>query len=151
MDGTGRWLDNVFIERLWRPLKQERVYLNAFDSVRDCQAGIGAWMDYYNRERTHSSFGDLTPGEAYETWRFPVRKPSDDFQRQHQSTSVRLRPKFAAELFKEWAPPLRVQSRFAPPVSSFAALSSADSLALISIDIIRRSENRGDVLLRVDH
>ena len=45
------------------------MYLNAFDSVRDCQAGIGAWMDYYNRERTHSSLGDLTPSEAYETWR----------------------------------------------------------------------------------
>ena len=45
MDGKGRWLDNVFIERLWRSLKQECVYLNAFDSVRDCQAGIGAWMD----------------------------------------------------------------------------------------------------------
>ncbi len=69
MDGKGRWLDNVFIERLWRSLKQECVYLNAFDSVRDCQAGIGAWMDYYNRERTHSSLGDLTPSEAYETWR----------------------------------------------------------------------------------
>ena len=49
MDGKGRWLDNVFIERLWRSLKQECVYYNAFDSVRDCQAGIGAWMDYYNR------------------------------------------------------------------------------------------------------
>ncbi len=68
MDGKGRWLDNVFIERLWRSLKQECVYLNAFDSVRDCQTGIGAWMDYYNRERTHSSLGDLTPSEAYETW-----------------------------------------------------------------------------------
>ena len=69
MDGKGRWLDNVFIERLWRSLKQEWVYLNAFDSVRDCQAGISAWMDYYNRERTHSSLGDLTPSEAYESWR----------------------------------------------------------------------------------
>ena len=69
MDGQGRWLDNVFIERLWRSLKQECVYLNAFDSVRDRQTGIGAWIDYYNRERTHSSLGDLTPSEADETWR----------------------------------------------------------------------------------
>ncbi len=69
MDGKGRWLDNVFIERLWRSLKQECVYLNAFDSVRDCQASISAWMEYYNRERTHSSLGDLTPSEACETWR----------------------------------------------------------------------------------
>ena len=104
--GGAAWLDNVFIERLWRPLKWECVYLNAFDSARDRQAGIGAWMDYYNRERTHSSLGDLTPSEAYETWRFSVRKPSDEVLRQHQSTSIRLHLKFAAEFFKEWGPPL---------------------------------------------
>ena len=62
MDGEGRWLDNVLIERLWRSLERECVYLNAFDWVRDRQVGIGAWMDYYNRKRTHSSLGDLTPG-----------------------------------------------------------------------------------------
>ena len=67
MDAKGRWLDNVFMERLWRSLKQECVYLNAFDSVRDCQAGISPWTEYYNRKRTHSSLGDLTPSEAYET------------------------------------------------------------------------------------
>ena len=66
MDGKGRWVDNVFIERLWRSLKHECVYLNAFDSVRDAQAGIGVWMSYYNQERPHSSLGDLTPTEAYE-------------------------------------------------------------------------------------
>ncbi len=68
MDGKGRWVDNVFIERLWRSLKHECVYLNAFDSVRDAQAGIGVWMRYYNRERPHSSLDDLTPGEAYQRW-----------------------------------------------------------------------------------
>lgn len=69
MDGKGRWTDNVFVERLWRSLKYECVYLNAFDSVRDAITGIGIWMDYYNQERPHSSLGDLTPGEAYESWR----------------------------------------------------------------------------------
>ncbi len=69
MDGKGRWVDNVFVERLWRSLKHECVYLNAFDSVRDAITGIGIWMDYYNQERPHSSLGDLTPGEAYESWR----------------------------------------------------------------------------------
>jgi len=69
MDGKGRWMDNVFVERLWRSLKYECVYLNAFDSVRDTITGIGAWMDYYNQERPHSSLDDLTPGEAYESWR----------------------------------------------------------------------------------
>jgi len=66
MDGKGAWKDNVFIERLWRSLKYECVYLNAFDSVRDADRGIGSWIDYYNRERPHSSLEDLTPREAYE-------------------------------------------------------------------------------------
>ena len=61
----GRWLDNVFIERLWRSLKQECVYLNAFDSMRDATGQIGRWIAYYNRERPHSSLGGRTPFEAY--------------------------------------------------------------------------------------
>ncbi len=65
MDGKGQWIDNVFIERLWRSLKYECVYLNAFDSVRDAAAGIDDWMRYYNVERPHSSLGDRTPAEAY--------------------------------------------------------------------------------------
>jgi putative transposase len=69
MDGKGRWVDNVFVERLWRSLKYECVYLNAFDSVRDAIAGIGIWMVYYNQTRPHSSLGDLTPAEAYQSWK----------------------------------------------------------------------------------
>ena len=65
MDGKGQWIDNVFIERLWRSLKYECVYLNAFDSVRDAADGIGVWMHYYNVERPHSSLADRTPEEAY--------------------------------------------------------------------------------------
>jgi putative transposase len=59
------WIDNVFIERLWRSLKYECVYLNAFDSVRDAAVGIGDWIRYYNEERPHSSLGDQTPQEMY--------------------------------------------------------------------------------------
>ncbi len=65
MDGKGSWMDNVFIERLWRSLKYECVYLNAFDSFKEAQAGISNWMHYYNNERPHSSLGDKTPGETY--------------------------------------------------------------------------------------
>ena len=65
MDGKGRWIDNVFIERLWRSLKQECVYLNAFDSMRDATGQIGWWIAHYNRERPHSSLGGRTPFEAY--------------------------------------------------------------------------------------
>lgn len=65
MDGQGRWMDNVFIERLWRSLKYECVFLNAFETESGARAGIGRWIDYYNRRRPRSALGDRTPGEAY--------------------------------------------------------------------------------------
>ena len=67
MDGRGRWIDNRFIERLWRSLKYECVYLQAFETGSDARRGIGTWVDYYNRERPHSGIGGLTPNEAYGT------------------------------------------------------------------------------------
>jgi putative transposase len=65
MDGRGRWMDNVFIERLWRSLKYECVFLNAFETGSEARAGIGRWIGYYNAERPHSTFGGRTPDENY--------------------------------------------------------------------------------------
>jgi len=66
MDGKGRWMDNVFIERLWRSLKYECVYLNAFETGSEARDGIGRWIGYYNRRRPHSSLGrHRTPDECY--------------------------------------------------------------------------------------
>lgn len=67
MDGRGRWIDNRMIERLWRSLKYECVYLNAFETGSEARNGIGAWISYYNEKRPHSSHGLLTPTEAYDT------------------------------------------------------------------------------------
>jgi putative transposase len=67
MDGRGRWMDNVFIERLWRSLKYECVYLNALDTGSAARTGIGRWIDYYNADRPHSAFGGRTPDEVYAT------------------------------------------------------------------------------------
>ncbi len=67
MDGKGRWIDNRMIERLWRSLKYECVYLNAFETGSEMRVGIGKWLAYYNTERPHSTHGILTPDEAYET------------------------------------------------------------------------------------
>ena len=65
MDGKGRWVDNVFIERLWRSLKYECVYLSEFEAGTETGAGIGWWIDFYNERRPHSSLHDQTPSEAY--------------------------------------------------------------------------------------
>jgi len=66
MDGKGRYMDNIFVERLWRSLKYEEVYLNAYASVAEAKAGIGSWLGFYNEERQHQSLGYRTPREVYE-------------------------------------------------------------------------------------
>lgn len=65
MDGKGRWMDNVFIERLWRSLKYECVYLNAFENGSQARIQIGAWLKHYNQTRPHSTFDGQTPDEVY--------------------------------------------------------------------------------------
>jgi putative transposase len=65
MDGKGAWRDNVFVERLWRTVKYEEVYLRAYDSVSDARASLGRYLDLYNRRRPHSSLDDMTPDQAY--------------------------------------------------------------------------------------
>jgi len=72
MDGKGRWMDNVFIERLWRSLKYECVYLNAFETGSEARTGIGKWIAFYNGGRPHSSLGACTPDEAYAGRRLAV-------------------------------------------------------------------------------
>ena len=65
MDGRGRWMDNVFIERLWRSLKYECVYLHAFETGSELRAGLTRWIGYYNGQRPHSALAGRTPDEAY--------------------------------------------------------------------------------------
>ena len=57
MDGKGRSIDNIFVERLWRSLKYEEVYLNAYASLAEAKAGIGSWLGFYNEQRQHQSLG----------------------------------------------------------------------------------------------
>ena len=65
MDGRGAWRDNVFVERLWRSVKYERVYLKAYDSVSAARADIADYFDWYNERRPHSKIDRLTPKEKY--------------------------------------------------------------------------------------
>jgi putative transposase len=66
MDGKGRCMDNIFVERLWRSLKYQEVYLNAYATVAEAKAGIDAWLSFYNEERQHQSLGYRTPRQIYE-------------------------------------------------------------------------------------
>jgi hypothetical protein len=66
MDGKGRCMDNIFVERLWRSPKYEEVYLHAYATVAEAKAGIGAWLDFYNTERQHQSLGYRTPRQIYQ-------------------------------------------------------------------------------------
>lgn len=65
MDGRGRWLDNVFIERLWRSLKYEQIYLSSYDDLHELEAAIARWIDDYNHHRIHQALGYTTPWENY--------------------------------------------------------------------------------------
>jgi putative transposase len=65
MDGKGAWRDNIFVERLWRTIKYEEVYLRAYASVAEARASIGRYLVFYNGRRPHSSHGGQTPDQAY--------------------------------------------------------------------------------------
>jgi Integrase core domain len=65
MDGKGAWRDNVFVERLWRSVKYEAVYLRAYDTVSNARASLGRYLDFYNGRRPHSSLDGMTPDQAY--------------------------------------------------------------------------------------
>jgi putative transposase len=73
MDGKGAWRDNVFVERLWRSVKYEEVYLHAYDSVAEARASIGRYLSFYNGRRPHSSLDQRTPDEAYFNLPTPIQ------------------------------------------------------------------------------
>jgi putative transposase len=65
--GKSAWRDNVFVERLWRSVKYEEVYLRAYDSVSEARASIGRYLDFYNSRRPHAGLDGITPDQAYFT------------------------------------------------------------------------------------
>lgn len=74
MDGKGAWRDNVFVERLWRSVKYEEVYLRAYDSVGQARASLGRYLEFYNRKRPHSSLDRRTPDHAYFEGAMPLAR-----------------------------------------------------------------------------
>ena len=73
MDGKGAWRDNVFVERLWRTIKYEEVYLHAYRDVPEARAGIGQYLGFYNTKRPHSSLDGQTPDQAYFNALTPIK------------------------------------------------------------------------------
>ena len=73
MDGRGRWVDNVFVERLWRSVKYEEVYLRAYESLGEARKGLGDYFEFYNQKRRHQGLDYKTPDEVY--WDTLTRKP----------------------------------------------------------------------------
>lgn len=65
MDGKGRWIDNVFIERVWRSIKYEEVYLKAYENLKEARLSLDAYINFYNRNRIHQSLDYMTPDEVY--------------------------------------------------------------------------------------
>jgi putative transposase len=65
MDGRGRWLDNVFVEPLWRSLTYEEVYLKAYETVAEARRSIALWFEFYNSQRPHQALDRLAPDEVY--------------------------------------------------------------------------------------
>ena len=74
MDGAGRWRDNVFVERLWRSLKYEEVYLHAYETVRDAQEGMARYLTFYNQLRPHRALDGRTPDRVY--WDNQLARPT---------------------------------------------------------------------------
>ncbi len=72
MDGRGAWRDNVFVERLWRSVKHEEVYLRAYETVAEARRLIGRYLEFFNTKRPHSSLGARTPDDAYFTQLAPL-------------------------------------------------------------------------------
>ena len=93
MDGRGRALDNIFVERLWRSVKHEDVYLKGYAKVPELQLGLTEYFDFYNTERPHQSLGNLTPIQVYQTGSGGGARIVDKFKEQKTFLDVETKSK----------------------------------------------------------
>ena len=93
MDGRGRALDNIFVERLWRSVKHEDVYLKGYVNVPELQLGLTEYFDFYNTERPHQSLGNLTPIQVYQTGSGGGARIVDKFKEQKTFLEVETKSK----------------------------------------------------------
>ena len=93
MDGRGRALDNIFVERLWRSVKHEDVYLKGYVNMRELQLGLTEYFEFYNTERPHQSLGNLTPIQVYQTGSGGGAKIVDKFKERKSFLVVKTKSK----------------------------------------------------------
>lgn len=94
MDGKGRWADNVYIERLWRSIKYENVFLHSFDTVEQARNCLGDYIEFYNNQRSHQALNYHTPNDVHKLGRIPTKQELfNGFKLQNQE--VAMFPKFA--------------------------------------------------------
>ncbi|MGO8684332.1 MAG: integrase core domain-containing protein [Thermoleophilia bacterium] len=102
-DGRGRWMDNVFIERLWRSVKYEEVYLKGYENITEARRELKAYFDFYNHRRRHQGLADRTPDEVY--WSTLLVYATDKTDSCMTSSSS---PKKRLMLSKATRPPLKL-------------------------------------------
>ena len=88
MDGKGRYQDNIFVERLWRTVKYEEVYLKAYASAGEARRGLGAYFRFYNDQRPHQALGYRTPGEVFSEGPAPLNNEESTFGRRSPEADV---------------------------------------------------------------
>ena len=93
MDGRGRALDNIFVERLWRSVKHEDVYLKGYVNMRELQLGLTEYFEFYNTERPHQSLGNLTPIQVYQTGSGGGARIVDKFKERKKFLGVKAKSK----------------------------------------------------------
>jgi len=89
MDGKGRWADNVYVERLWRTIKYEKVFLHSFDTVDQARGALRNFIDFYNQKRCHQALNYHTPDDVYALGTIPTKQQLfEQFKRQHNPITL---------------------------------------------------------------
>jgi putative transposase len=121
MDGRGAWRDNVFVERLWRSVKYEEVYLRAYDSVGEARASLGRYLDFYNGVRPHQALGYRTPRETFEA--APTCGYVDN------ASALTTSPQAPQQQQKDSINSQNVLSSFAAPIARVGEFATGGSLS----------------------
>jgi len=138
MDGKGSWRDNVFIERLWRSVKYEEVYLSAYESVAEARSAIGGYFGCYNTHRPHSSLERRTPDRAYFNW-LPRIVRHEPGRRSTYQTEIPVQTNPASSVRFRWCAIVVMTTRCRLSMAIAKCWSAATCMRWRSLAVPRRS------------